>query len=296
MAKNSKIIYTSYKQQNEMSPDSHNMEALMSNGNFHLVECGYAEVDNKWKSVVTYFPYYRIYLVTEGSATLTLKNCTLELKQGYLYYIPSFQIVSGSCEDCLKHYYLHFSPKRKTNNLLEFYKPVQTVKTIPSDETLFKELLNSFPKKDIASTIRKAGIFQYLLAKFYDDAEGYDNDMLRFDSVLTYIDEHLDSHIDMATLASIANLSEVYFSNLFSKTFGISPIKYINHKKMNMAATMLAENKMYAKEISYSLGYENEMYFFRLFKKTFGMTPGQYKRECNIAFASTENRQPPPKK
>ena len=65
---------------------------------------------------------------------------------------------------------------------------------------------------------------------------------------------------------------------------------------MNMAATMLAENKMYAKEISYSLGYENEMYFFRLFKKTFGMTPGQYKRECNIAFASTENRQPPPKK
>ena len=289
MAKNSKIIYTSYKQRNEMSPDSHNMDALMSNGNFHLVECGYAEVDNRWKSVVAYFPYYRIYLVTEGNATLKLKDSILELEQGHLYYIPSFQIIAGDCPDSLKHYYLHFSPKRKINNMLEFYKPVQTVEATPSDAVLFKELLNSFPKNDIANTIRKAGIFQYLLAKFYDGAEGYDNDMLRFERVLTYIDEHIDTRIDTATLASVANLSEVYFSNLFSKTFGISPIKYINHKKMNIAATLLAENKMCSKEIAYSLGYENEMYFFRLFKSTFGMTPGKYKKECSEALDSTRN-------
>jgi len=69
------------------------------------------------------------------------------------------------------------------------------------------------------------------------------------------------------------------FSNLFSKTFGISPIKYVNYKKMNIAATMLAENKMSVKEIAWSLGYENEMYFFRLFKKTFGIPPGTYKKQ-----------------
>lgn len=286
MAKNSKIIYTSYRQRNEMGPDTHNMETLMSHGSFNLVECGYAEVDNRWKSVVAYFPYYRLYLVTEGNATVVMKDSVMELKQGYLYYIPSFQIISGDCPDSLKHYYLHFSPKRNINSFLELYKPVRRVAATPSDEGLFKELLNSFPKNDVASTIRKAGIFQYLLAKFYDDATGYENEMLRFEPVLKYVDEHLDSHVSTSTLASVINLSEVYFSNLFTKTFGISPIKYINHKKMNVAATMLAENKMTAKEIAYSLGYENEMYFFRLFKKTFGITPGQYKRECNAALNS----------
>ncbi|MBR2968815.1 MAG: helix-turn-helix transcriptional regulator, partial [Clostridia bacterium] len=65
--------------------------------------------------------------------------------------------------------------------------------------------------------------------------------------------------------------------------------KYINHKKMNIAATLLAENKMCSKEIAYSLGYENEMYFFRLFKSTFGMTPGKYKKECSEALDSTRN-------
>ena len=71
----------------------------------------------------------------------------------------------------------------------------------------------------------------------------------------------------------------MYFSNLFSKTFGIPPIKYVNQKKMNIAATMLAENKLSVKEIAYSLGYENETYFFRIFKKTFGITPSQYKNK-----------------
>ena len=119
--------------------------------------------------------------------------------------------------------------------------------------------------------------------------EGSNNDMLRFEEVLMYINEHLDSRITTKKLASIANLSEVYFSNLFTKTFGISPIKYINHKKMNVAATMLAENIMSAKEIAFSLGFNNTMYFFRLFKKTFGLTPGQYKAKCNSVLTSSKN-------
>ena len=104
---------------------------------------------------------------------------------------------------------------------------------------------------------------------------------MRFEPVLKYIDEHLSEHLDIAKLASIINLSEVYFSNLFTKTFGVSPIKYVNNKKMNTAAMMLVENNMNAKEIAYYLGYENEIYFFRLFKKTFGVTPSQYKKELN---------------
>ena len=288
MNKDNKIIYRSYKQCDDTNPNARNVEAFVYNGNFRLVECGYAKIDNRWKNIVAYFPYYRIYLITEGNAQLQLKNSTLELKQGYLYYVPSFQIVSSTCSDCLEHYYLHFSPKREIPNVLEFYKPVQSVIATPNDVELFKELLSAFPKNDIANTIRKAGIFQYLLAKFYDGVDGHKNDMLRFEEVLMYIDEHLDSHITTKKLASIANLSEVYFSNLFTKTFGVSPIKYINHKKMNVAATMLAENIMSTKEIAFSLGFNNTMYFFRLFKNTFGVTPGQYKAKCNSVLTSSK--------
>lgn len=251
----------------------------ISKESFQLVECGYAEIDQQWKNIVAYFPYYRIYLITEGIAKLQLKDSLLELEPNTLYFIPSFQIVSGECNDCLKHYYIHFLPKKESLTTLDFYKPTQAITANSHDVHLFKELLKAFPKNDMANTIRKAGIFQYLLAKFFDNTENYSNDLLRFKSVLKYINDHLNEQISTACLASVANLNEVYFSNLFSKTFGISPVKYINQKKMNTAATMLVETKMSVKEIAYSLGFENETYFFRIFKKTFGITPSQYKNK-----------------
>ena len=256
-----------------------NTNVIVSIENLRLFECGYAEVDNNWEKIVSTFPYFRIYLVTEGEAKLKLKNSTINLEQGYLYYIPSFQIVSGNCVNSFKHYYIHFSPNSKATCLLDLYKPIEKIKFKQSDVILFEELLNSFPKNDIANSIRKNSIFKYLLAKFYDNAEYHNNDMLRFEKVITYINENIHMHINTSTLASVANLSEAYFSNIFSKTFGISPIKFINQKKMNAAAIMLTEKNLYTKEIAYALGYDNEMYFYRLFKKNFGMTPSQYKKE-----------------
>jgi len=257
-----------------------NPQELLNN-NFQLVECGYAEVDDEWHKFVSIFPYYRLYLVVDGEAELHLKNSTLKLQKNHLYYIPSFTVVSSKCPNTLIHYYLHFSPKNEMHNFLDFYKPVRSVEATELDVALFKEMLDIFPRTDTAFLIRKNGIFQYLLSKFLDNVECLNIERMRFEPVLKYIDEHLSEHLDIAKLASIINLSEVYFSNLFTKTFGVSPIKYVNNKKMNTAAMMLVENNMNAKEIAYYLGYENEIYFFRLFKKTFGVTPSQYKKELN---------------
>ena len=59
MDKDNKIIYRSYKQSDEANLNSHNMESFVYNGNFRLVECGYAKIDNRWKNIVAYFPYYQ---------------------------------------------------------------------------------------------------------------------------------------------------------------------------------------------------------------------------------------------
>ncbi|MBQ7163971.1 MAG: helix-turn-helix domain-containing protein [Clostridia bacterium] len=264
------------KRKYETSSDA---ETFVNSGNLQLIECGYAEVNDEWHKFVAVFPYYRLYLVTGGKAVMYLKDSSIDLEEGYLYLIPSFQVVTSKCADILKHYYLHFSSKNNISSFMEFFKPVQKMPATETDRQLFDELLDCFSKEDVSSVLKKEGIFRYLLAKFYENAEYYNVEMMRFESVLNYIDGHIGEHIDAAALASAANLSEVYFSNLFSKTFGISPIKYVNYKKMNIAATMLAENKMSVKEIAWSLGYENEMYFFRLFKKTFGIPPGTYKKQ-----------------
>ncbi len=263
---------------NRTAPPSRDMDSFLSNNAYRFVEAGYAEVDTTWHKFVAYFPYYRMYFISGGEALLRLKDRDLVLKEGNMYLVPPFQVVTSECPDILKHFYLHFSPNGKVHNYLELYKPVYEVPADGVCPALFRELLDVFAKTDLSSFMKRNGIFQYLLSKFYSDAERVDNEMMRFVPVLKYIDDNISRHLTAAELASVTNLSEVYFSNLFAKTFGISPIKYINNKKLNSAALMLAENKMSVKEIAYHLGFENEVYFFRLFKKTFGLTPKEYRK------------------
>ncbi|MBQ6727757.1 MAG: helix-turn-helix transcriptional regulator [Clostridia bacterium] len=243
-----------------------------------LYESGYAEVDDSWHKFVAIFPYYRIYLITEGDAVLYLKDSEQVLKSGRLYLIPPFQVVSSKCNNVLKHYYIHFSPKNNIIGFVELYKPIYEIQATATDEILCSELVACYEKNDVSSILKKNGIFRYLLSKFYENASFYDFEMLRFESVLEYIHDHIGEKIEVKTLAMSAGLSEVYFSNLFTKVFGLSPVKYINSKKMSLAATMLAKGNTHIKEIIRDLGFEHEAYFFRLFKKTFGCTPSMYKK------------------
>lgn len=243
-----------------------------------LYEFGYAEVDDNWHKFVAIFPYYRIYLITEGDAVLYLKESEQVLKQGHLYLIPPFQVVSSKCDNVLKHYYLHFLPKNNIIGFVELYKPVYETPASLTDELLFSELVTCHEKTDVASVLKQNGIFRYLLSKFYDNASLYNSEMLRFEPILEYIHDNIGEKIELKTLAASAGLSEVYFSNLFTKVFGLSPIKYINSKKMSLAANMIANGKLHLKEIIINLGFDHEAYFFRLFKKTFGCTPSVYKK------------------
>lgn len=73
-------------------------------------------------------------------------------------------------------------------------------------------------------------------------------------------------------------LNETYFSNVFTKQFGISPKQYILQKRIGSAARMLVETDKTVKEIAFEFGYDNEMYFNRIFHKITGSAPGKYRK------------------
>ena len=106
---------------NKRNPRFGDAEIFIERGGLQLVESGYAEVNDEWYKFVAIFPYYRLYLVTGGKAVMYLKDSEMELEGGYLYLIPSFQVVTSKCTEILKHYYLHFAPKNNASCFMEFY-------------------------------------------------------------------------------------------------------------------------------------------------------------------------------
>ena len=95
---------------------------------------------------------------------------------------------------------------------------------------------------------------------------------------LNMIDEHyLDNDLSVPYLASICNVSETYFRKLFNNCFGVSPVKYINEKKIKYASDFLKSGLYNVSETASLTGFNDVGYFSRLYKKIIGEMPSQTK-------------------
>lgn len=247
-----------------------------------IMEAGFDAVDSNWHRFITFFPYYRIYYIVSGHAVIYLQDQQLELSPGKMYFIPSFSIFDAHCDEILRHYWIHFNFDITTTNYLTIYRPLNEVEAPPLAEELFAKLIacfNSGKENSPAEALACEGLSKYLLSFFFPDTDAEAApEAVRFIPVLQYIDAHFNQHIANSDLSAIMYLSPTYFSNLFTKQFGITPQQYVQQKRMSSAAIMLFESNKNIREIAFSCGFESEAYFNRSFHKFMGISPGKYRK------------------
>lgn len=83
--------------------------------------------------------------------------------------------------------------------------------------------------------------------------------------------------------AAASHVSVNTFRSLFQKEFGISPLKYRNHLRIERARELLSEGGFTVAEVAYASGFENIGYFCRYYRQIVGETPGETKRKYNEA-------------
>lgn len=102
----------------------------------------------------------------------------------------------------------------------------------------------------------------------------------RFNRVLDYIDENLNTALSVEQLSQIANFSKYHFLRQFSEYAGISLFGYIRLLRLKHASYRLVFNAHERIiDIALDAGFENPESFSRTFKKTFGQTPTQFRTQ-----------------
>lgn len=100
-------------------------------------------------------------------------------------------------------------------------------------------------------------------------------------SITEMVKEYLQSsYAESLTLDRIAqryHLNPRYFSTLFKKKEGISPMDYLTQIRMEAAKNILLTTDTAAASIAQLVGYEDPRYFYKVFKKQTGMTPTEYR-------------------
>ena len=99
----------------------------------------------------------------------------------------------------------------------------------------------------------------------------------KIQTVLSYINEHLNENISVDVLAEQAFLSKYHFMRLFKAQIGTTVHAYVRQKRLLYAARMIREGMDVSAAASKS-GFTDYSAFHRAFKESFGVSPGQIKR------------------
>ena len=86
-------------------------------------------------------------------------------------------------------------------------------------------------------------------------------------------------------IAAAVGLSKYYFSRLFLKTTGSTPIEYLSKIRIRTSITLLSETDRTIDDIAQAVGYANGSYFIKVFRQWVGDSPGEFRRsKSTIAF------------
>lgn len=106
--------------------------------------------------------------------------------------------------------------------------------------------------------------------------------------VLDYIEDHIDKDINVDKIAKSAGYSKFYLNRIFSECTGITIYKYLQGRRLTIAAEKLIETDEPITQIAYGAGYDSQQAFSLAFKQLYVYPPKIY-RSIGV-FVPKQNR------
>ncbi|MCK9494032.1 MAG: AraC family transcriptional regulator [Dehalococcoidia bacterium] len=94
------------------------------------------------------------------------------------------------------------------------------------------------------------------------------------------MDRAYSEPLDVRALASIACVSEAHFIRVFRATFGETPHRYLQRRRVERAMHLLRESDRSITEICLDVGFSSLGTFSRTFTSIVGQTPSAYREDA----------------
>lgn len=106
--------------------------------------------------------------------------------------------------------------------------------------------------------------------------------------VVDYIEENLEKEINLDNISKNIGYSKFYLNRIFTEYTGITMYKYLQNRRLTVAAEKLVKTDKPIMEIAYEAGYDTQQSFSFAFKQIYLYPPKIY-RDMGI-FMPKQNR------
>ncbi|OKP66555.1 AraC family transcriptional regulator [Paenibacillus sp. P3E] len=232
--------------------------------------------------------FNRLYFIDRGEGKVIINGVAYYPRPGQLMIMPagSIQTTETSPDHPYTRYYCHFDARIGEWPL--FYSANKLYISDAADpdavRAVFTEMISLFQAEGFLSSIRVQAALLNLMALCLE-AGGYSDfmdellhtsDQGKLAHVLEYIDQRLKRPLEVEELAEQVHLHPNYFIPYFKKFMGVTPMHYVQLKRMELAKKQLSYTGFSISDIAEQVGMELA-HFSKYFKKTTGVSPSAYR-------------------
>lgn len=293
-------------------------EAIKEERNYNPFELAVSVLDNtvdmqEHRLLLHWHQYIEFIYVLEGEGVLTIDLKDYKVVKGNLIVVSPSSLHGGTGADTnpLICKVILADVEMLMGNLKDkitkrYLSPMlnQTIKIIPIIESgtplyretaiLFDQVLEKWNKQDDGYELYIKGYLTQMLAalfeaKHYRESAGRSTikEIEQMKRLIRFIEEHYSEPLSVELLAQFTGYNRYYFMHFFKMHTGYTVTQYLNLKRTEYAARMLAEQDWSISEISERTGYQDVSYFIRVFAKRYGITPLVYRKRIRSEIEET---------
>ncbi len=215
-------------------------------------------------------PFHILTKRVRGYSDMFFGNRRFRLGTDQLFYIPADTEYSRKSYDSEVIIAIHFNIINRTVD-----KPEEVLVNSGTVDNILYKMHSAWCGRKTGYRYECTSMLYKLLSEIIipeKRTEAY----MTLEKSIEYIKDNLRSKMTVKQLSDMCSISETYYRRLFKKEFGLSPVEYINNKRILMAKEMLLSGYFSVSETAYECGFSETRYFNAVFKNSTGMSPTQF--------------------
>ncbi|MFV0480231.1 MAG: AraC family transcriptional regulator [Anaerorhabdus sp.] len=263
------------------------IHSTLSKVNCKLLYVSQANYAEDWHSIIHSHPFTELFYVQRGKGIFQVDNESFPVSEDDLVIVNSnsFHTESSCNEDPLEYIVVGFDgisllSRENQHYSLHNYSDYK-------HEILFyiKTLYQEAKAKSDSYALISQNLLEVLLiniirrTQVHLTVEAPKKSTRECAYVKQYIDKHFYEDISLEKLCELSFINKYYLVHSFKKYYNVSPIQYLQQRRLDEACNLLKNTDFSISEISQIVGMSSESYFIQVFKKNFKTTPRRYRSE-----------------